>query len=262
MPEAAVAEPGPGPEPEKATPNPTAAAPVPPIPATGEPERTQPEKVPLESPGLLSDCRLMLSYARKNGFELPADLLYEISWLDGVLATLNISPISAISTALLTELTREQIAKGFLPRATVPGSPAPALLPAAIPPDPPGVDVAAQAAEGLSPEEIVLKVHARLSTLIAPTTALSLQTSEPPPGKVHIFGGMPPLVQNIIWVALASAFFFIVSAAFIAHEAGTAKDVAKAATEAASAASAAARASQAAPAPSAAASKPESGASK
>jgi len=262
MPEAVVAEPSPGREQEKATAMPTAATRghVPPIPATGEPEQTQPEKAPLESPGLLSDCRLMLSYARKNGFELPADLLYEISWLDGVLAALNISPISAISASLLTALTREEITKGFLPRATVPNSPAPAPLPAAIPPDPPVVHFAAQAAEGLSPEEVVLKVHARLSTLIAPTTALSLQTSEPPPGKAHIFGGMPPLVQNIIWVALASAFFFIVSAAFIAHEAGTARDVAKASAEAAS--GAAQKASQAAPAPSSAALKPESGASK
>ena len=93
MPEAVAAEPSPGREWEKATPIPTEATPVDPpsIPAAGELERTQPEKVQLESPGLLSDCRLMLSYARKNGFELPADLLYEISWLDGVLATLNIS---------------------------------------------------------------------------------------------------------------------------------------------------------------------------
>lgn len=259
MSEAATAEPDPIRAPEESNLRSGIATPtdVPPIPATGEPERTQPEEESLESPGLLSDCRLMLSYARKNGFELPADLLHEISWLDGVLSMLNISPISAISTALITVLTREEIAKGFQPRATIPGSPA------AIPPNPPDVDVVTQAAGGLSPEEMVLKIHARLSTLIAPTTALSLQTSEPPPGKVHMFGGMPPLVQNIIWVALASAFFFIVSAAFIAHEAGTAKGFAKAAAEALSAASAAAQKdSQAAPVPTAAASRPELGASK
>lgn len=314
MPEAEAAEPGPRPVPEKATAIPAPQVPpmdapqiqtlpmdVPPIPATGEPERTQPEKVPVESPGLLSDCRLMLSYARKNGLEIPAELLYEISWLDGVLATLNISPISAISTALLTPLTKEEISKGFRPRATVPGTavavpapppvrqsralppgvlqagtppdPVPSSLlelgetsvvvtpPAPVPSSPEDIDVAPPAADGLSPEEMVLKVHAELSTLIAPTTALSLQTSEPPPGKAHMFGGMPPLVQNIIWVALASAFFFIVSAAFIAHEAGTAKDAAKAAAEAASAA-AALKASQPAQPPSAAAPKSEPGASK
>lgn len=235
MPEAATAEPGPG----------------------RAPERTQPEKVTLESPGLLSDCRLMLSYARKNGFEIPAELLYEISWLDGVLATLNISPISAISTALLTPVTNDEIAKGFRPRATALGAAAPPLE--REPEDP---DVEAPATEGLSPEEMVLRVHAKLSTLITPTTALSLQTSEPPPGKAHIFGGMPPLVQNIIWVALGSAFFFILSAAFIAQEAGVARD-AKAADKAASAAPVAAlKASQPAPAPSATAPKAEPGASK
>lgn len=243
-----------------------------PVPATGEPERTQPDKVPVESPGLLSDCRLMLSYARKNGLEIPAELLHEIAWLDGVLATLNISPISAISTSLLTALTKEEISKGFRPRATVPGSSAPVPAPAPVParPEPevprvPGAqdipqvdknpparqapaaaDVAPPAADGLSPEEMVLKVHAGLSTLIAPTTALSLQTSEPPPGKAHIFGGMPPLVENTIWVALVSALLFIVSAAFIGHEAGVAKDAKTIAAEAAAATASAAAAASAA----------------
>jgi hypothetical protein len=155
---------------------------------------------------LLSDCRLMLSYARKNGFAVRTELIEEIAWLDAVLAAKNISPISAVSSALVGVLTPEQIAKGFKPRTQTQAS----------------ADEG-QAGAGLLPEEMILKVHDELSILIAPTTALTLQTSEPPPGKAHILGGMPPLVENTIWVALASALVFIVSAAVIGHEAGVEK---------------------------------------
>ena len=103
----------------------------------------------------------------------------------------------------------------------------------------------------LVPEEVILDVHSRLSLLIAPTTALSLQTSEPPAGRRHIFGGMPPLVQVVIVVAFISAISFAISASQIAG-----KDVRwKAAAEAAAVGRAASAAAAAAPAASGAASQ-------
>lgn len=64
--------------------------------------------------------------------------------------------------------------------------------------------------------EVILDIHSRLSLLIAPTTALSLQTSEPEPGRRSIFGRLPPLVQYVIAIAFISAICFVISATQIA----------------------------------------------
>ena len=80
---------------------------------------------------------------------------------------------------------------------------------------------------GLNPEEAILDIHSQLSVLIAPTTALSLQTSEPPPGQYRIFGGMPALVKVVIIVATVSALGFVVSAGVIATNASNAKQTAE-----------------------------------
>jgi hypothetical protein len=140
------------------------------------------DKCGLESPGLVSDCRLMLSFARRNAFVLPSPLVREVAWLDSVLRALEITTVSQMAPDLVwpIDLTKGQ--------------------PLYTPSDPEHDTTGAASAtlveaSGLSPEEVILEVHSRLSMLIAPTTALSLQTSEPPPGKNHIFGGMPPLVQ-------------------------------------------------------------------
>ena len=147
--------------------------------------------------GLVPDCRLMLSFARKNGFGLPLPLLHEIGWLDSVLRALELDPISRVAPQLIWPIDVTGGVPLYVSREPVTDQNAP----------PPA---------GLTPEEVILDVHAKLSMLIAPTTALSLQTSEPPAGKRHIFGGMPPLVQAVILVAFFSAICFVISASQIA----------------------------------------------
>ena len=214
-----------------------------------------------DSPGLVSDCRLMLSFARKNGFVLPPPLVHEIGWLDSVLRALKIPPISQLSAQLIWPIEVNGRAPRYVvrdpwnnpahptaPTATVAVAAAPSPAPAASdaadsppedtsadstpdaagespppvaiaiampasPPPPPAHDLRVP---GLTPEEVVLDVHSKLSLLIAPTTALSLQTSEPPAGKRHIFGGMPPLVQYVIVIAFFSAIGFAYSTAKVA----------------------------------------------
>ena len=174
-----------------------------------------------ESPGLVSDCRLMLSFARKNGFMLALPLLHEIAWLDAVLKGLGLAPVSQVSPELVWPI---DVRAG---------------LPLYAWRDP-AADPAEPAPAGMVPEEVILDVHSKLSVLIAPTTALSLQTSEPPAGRRHIFGGMPPLVQVVIVVAFVSAICFVISASQIAGRDVRWKARKAAAEAAASAASAAA----------------------
>jgi hypothetical protein len=176
-----------------------------------------------DSPGLVSDCRLMLSFARKNGFVLPPSLVHEIAWLDSVLKALQMPPVSQMSTRLIWAIDLDKGAPRYLPAD--PGDQTPPAAP--LPLD-----------AGQAPEEVILDVHARLSTLIAPTTALSLQTSEPPAGKRHIFGGMPPLVQYVIVIAFIAAFCFVVTASRIASKSVNARASAAQAASAAAASSA------------------------
>jgi hypothetical protein len=55
----------------------------------------------LESPGLVSDCRLMLSFARRNAFVLPPPLVREVAWLDSVLRALEITTVSQMAPGLV-----------------------------------------------------------------------------------------------------------------------------------------------------------------
>jgi hypothetical protein len=180
--------------------------------------RTGSDRRTCGTPDLISDCRLMLTYARKNSFVLGPGLLHEIAWLDSVLKGLDIAPVSLIAPQLVWPIE---------PAAGQPVYVREVVADAA-PPSP-------AAAVGLSPEEVILDVHSQLSQLIAPTTSLSLQTSEPPAGKRHIFGGMPLLVQVVIVIAFISAVCFAISASQIAG-----KDVRWKVRKAAAAASAAA----------------------
>ena len=225
--------------------------------ATGQDEPGSKHRIDPDSPGLVSDCRLMLSFARKNGFVLPPPLVHEIGWLDSVLRALKIPPISQLSAQLIWPIDVNGKAPRYVVRdpwnnpahspapapapasaPTVAAAPLPAAVPSdtaeaapedttddstpdaadevavpASPPSPPAHDLRSP---GLTPEEVVLDVHSKLSLLIAPTTALSLQTSEPPAGKRHIFGGMPPLVQYVIVIAFFSAIGFAYSTAKVA----------------------------------------------
>lgn len=227
--------------------------------AAGQDEPGSKHRIDPDSPGLVSDCRLMLSFARKNGFVLPPPLVHEIGWLDSVLRALKIPPVSQLSAQLIWPIDVNGRAPRYVvrdpwnnlahspapaPAPTVAATPPPASVPSdtaeaapedttadsapdaadegtapaavgvpASPPSPPAHDLRVP---GLTPEEVVLDVHSKLSLLIAPTTALSLQTSEPPAGKRHIFGGMPPLVQYVIVIAFFSAIGFAYSTAKVA----------------------------------------------
>jgi hypothetical protein len=132
--------------------------------------RTGPDRRAVGTPDLISDCRLMLSYARKNSFILNPALLHEIAWLDSVLKGLDLSPVSLIAPQLVW------------PMAPAAGQPVYVRETVAD----------AAPAAGLSPEEVILDVHSQLSQLIAPTTSLSLQTSEPRPASATSSAGCRP----------------------------------------------------------------------
>ena len=193
------------------------------------------DAIELEGPGLVSDCRLMLSFARKNSFVLPPPLVHEVAWMDSVLRALKIAPISQMAPKLIWPIDLERGAPVYM----------------AADLDLAQADLARNAATpGMTPEEVILDIHSRLSLLIAPTTSLSLQTSEPPAGKRHIFGGMPPLVQYVIVIAFISAICFVISATKIASKASNPQAAAATASaaEASFVAASAAAASMSAPA--------------
>ena len=182
------------------------------LPLSGEPEGQQPIKAPPptdqpEPPGLLSDCRLMLRYARANAFVLSPELIRQIAWLDSVLKLNNVSPISALTSALIGEVSAATAAHGYVAGTS-----------STVAPAAPGAGVPAAPAAGspnpvpLSAEEVILRVHSDLSLIISPTTALSLQSSEPAPGRIRIFGGMPRLIKTAIVIAVVSALAFVISA--------------------------------------------------
>ena len=138
------------------------------------------------APDFLSDCRLMLRFARKNGTDLTPELAQEIARLDSIVAAQNLLPISDIPPALV------------LASDTSTGKEPPSL----------------------SAEELILKVHEGLSRIVAPATALSLHTTEPPSGKRGLLGGMPVVVRWAAVIALISAVGFVISAGVIAKKAG------------------------------------------
>ena len=154
---------------------------------------TAPTTPAVSAPDLLSDCRLMLRYARKNAIDLPDTLVRDVARLDATLVKLKLLPLSDIEQALIEA-----------------GGPATA--------PPPG--------EIVSISELVLGVHEDLSKVIAPATALSLQTSEPPPGRHRFLGGMPLVVKAAALAALANAVAFVISAGGLAQQAAAEKTVA------------------------------------
>jgi len=154
-------------------------------------------------PGLVSDCRLMLRYALKDGFELSSDLLDQIAQLDSLLKQFAFAPISDVD---------ERLVPGDTPQ--VAGQATGSLVPERA------------ASADSTPSQIgavgqILKVHAGLSKVIAPTTALTLQASEPPPGKHRFFGGMPLIVKAAASASLACALLFVGSAGIIEERAAT-----------------------------------------
>jgi hypothetical protein len=134
--------------------------------------------------GYLSDCRLMLRFALKTALDIPQALVDDIAKLD----------------LLLEKTGQRAIADIGWPRATTTADDATAR------PDMPAT-------------ELIITVHKELSKVIAPATALSLQTSEPPPGRHRFLGGMPLVVKAANFAALVCAVGFVLTAAPIAREA-------------------------------------------
>jgi hypothetical protein len=127
-----------------------------------------------EMPDLLGDCQIMLRFALKEGLLIPDDVRRQIALLDQVLVKLNLPTISAMPRTLIND-------------AQAPALPGPAEL----------------------PSELLLSVHGALSRIVAPATALTLQVSEPPPGKHRFLGGLPILVSAASWTALICAMGFV-----------------------------------------------------
>jgi hypothetical protein len=125
-----------------------------------------------DSPDLLSDCQIMLRFALKEGLPVPDELRHDVAELDQDLVKMNLAPISAMPAALL-----ESGGSSTTP--------------------------------SMFPSELLLKVHGALSRVVAPATALTLQVSEPPPGKHRFLGGLPVLVKLASWVALGCAVGFV-----------------------------------------------------
>jgi hypothetical protein len=134
--------------------------------------------------GYLSDCRLMLRFALKTALDIPQTLVDDIAKLD----------------FLLEKAGHRAIADIDLPRATATAD-----------------DAAARS--DMPATDLIIRVHKELSKAIAPATALSLQTSEPPPGRHRFLGGMPLVVKAANFAALLCAIGFVLTAAPIAREA-------------------------------------------
>jgi hypothetical protein len=133
--------------------------------------------------GYLSDCRLMLRFALKTGLDIPQAVVEDIAKLDARLEQAGCRPIADI-----------ELKAGSEPASETP------------------------AAERMK-TELVIRVHKELSKVIAPATALSLQTSEPPPGRHRFLGGMPLVVKAANFAALVCAIGFVLTAAPIAKDA-------------------------------------------
>jgi hypothetical protein len=155
----------------------------------------------------VSDCRLMLRFARKNGTDLSPELEHEIAQLDSILKQLKLSPVSDIDPVLVSD-------------SLLPAGDGPLIQPAAA-------DYAA-AAPARSVTELILRVHGELSKVITPATALSLQTTEPPSTGHTFFGGMPLVVKAAAVAALLCAVGFVASAGVIGAKAAADAKVAKA----------------------------------
>ncbi len=262
----------------------------------------------------LSDCRIMLRFARRNALALSPLLEHDIATLDMLLVSHTLAPISAIPPSIVFARVSGQTdtagkggaasdvssdasnvaggavlapapvdpsagAVGSVPATTaatasdrtsgaepspevadanegaIGGAPSPTPTPvdlnagtsdatptptpaapnaktaAASPASgPAGADSAKSGADPapvmaasvvMSPSELILKVHNELSMVIAPATALSLLSSEPPPSKRSFVGGMPLIVKAAAGIAVVSAIGFSISAYVIAKQTST-----------------------------------------
>ncbi len=154
------------------------------------------------NPDILSDCRVMLRFALREGLVLTEELRGDVACLDRALTSCGLAPLSGLPkelinnrpTVAVSQTTEEQSATDTA--------------------------VSADGAENhpilarfqISSDELAIKVHMELSKVVAPATPLTLQISEPAPGKWRPFGGMPLLVKGAAYMALVFAFGFVLTA--------------------------------------------------
>jgi hypothetical protein len=147
----------------------------------------------------LSDCRIMLRFARNNGADLLPELRRDIARLDSLLIRLKQEPVSDIPKEVLSS---EPETAHPTSQSTVVESAKAANAEEAIVQRPD----AEQAAESVT--ELILKVHQTLSTVVTPATPYSLYTTVGSPWVVKFAAGM----------AIVSALAFAVSASVIANK--------------------------------------------
>jgi hypothetical protein len=200
------------------------------------------------SQDLLEECRIMLRFAVEEGLSIAEDVRKNIARLDHRLIAANLEPISLIPTELIRDSAKyeaEELAaakeatgktggpgNGSEPTPNPAGSGTTSADQSASSPQsaqssagptaaytPQPASAAAISAEPAPPTttELVLALHAALSRLIAPATALTLQVSEPPPDVHNFLGGMPILVR------FATLFSLIFAAGFVATSIPSAK---------------------------------------
>jgi len=131
---------------------------------------------------LLDDCRMMLRFAFKESVDPDQSLQNDIAVLDALLYKVPLPPISEVPLSLLgiaIENRKNDSGQGLMERAKI--------------------------------VELVLKVHAGLSTLVAPATPETLRATQPPPGRQRLLGGLPLIVKGTICAALLCLLGFLLT---------------------------------------------------
>ena len=129
---------------------------------------------------LLDDCRLMLQFAFKESADPDQSLQNDIALLDALLYQIPLPTISEIPRSLLgIAVENRKNDSGPMDRAKI--------------------------------VELVLKVHAGLSALVAPATPETLRATQPPPGRQRLLGGMPLIVKGTICAALICLLGFLLT---------------------------------------------------
>jgi hypothetical protein len=68
-------------------------------------------------------------------------------------------------------------------------------------------------AEGQDMVELLLRVHAGLTRLVAPATPETLRATQPPPGSQRLLGGMPLIIKGTILAASICLLGFLATVA-------------------------------------------------
>lgn len=61
--------------------------------------------------------------------------------------------------------------------------------------------------------DLLLRVHAGLTRLVAPATPETLRATQPPPGPQRLLGGMPLIIKGTILAAIICLLGFLASVA-------------------------------------------------